>query len=152
MDEEGDARNGKMKHNYIYIGCFVSLNILFARLADFSNNRLPKIIKNPHITFSYMPHAVNEALFGEDVRLTVTGYGNDGENEGVSVVMQSENTELAEMIKRIEVPHITVSVSETGRPVNTRRLLFRPIEPFEMAAEFGGYSKFGRIELKAPLI
>lgn len=43
---------------------------------------LPKTIRDPHVTFAYMPRTVDETLFGEEMAIKMIGYGNDGRNEG----------------------------------------------------------------------
>ena len=55
--------------------------------------------------------------------------------------METDSAKLSALMNQIEVPHITLSVSETGEPVNTRFLEFRPIEPICLTAVFGGYTK-----------
>lgn len=38
----------------------------------------------------------------------------------------------------IPMPHITLSVSRTGKPVNSRNLHFAPMTPFTIERIFGG--------------
>ena len=97
---------------------------------------------NPHVTLSYMPNDAHEGLFGKTQRILVTGYANDGRNEGVSVEFVGEPTDadFAGMAQGVAVPHITLSVSSDGKSVDTGSLDFEPLdEPFELTGTYGGY-------------
>lgn len=134
-----------MSHPYIYIGCFVpedEMSIVFSRLGE---PRLEKAIAFPHVTFKYRPAEVDESLFGEKLAIRIVGYGIDGSNEGVRVELSTENAAISRMIGCIAVPHITLSVSGTGKPVNTKFLRFSSAEPFEIVGYFGGYTAGGGV-------
>ena len=73
------------------------------------------------------------------------GYGNNGLNEGLKVYLKADNPAIQNMIDHIEVPHITIAVSNEGRPVNTKGLVFENINPIEMEGEYGGYAKWGGV-------
>lgn len=130
-----------MPHPYRYVGCFVDREELFEKIKELKPKPLYRIIERPHITFEYKPLSVDETLFGEKILVRITGYGNNGENEGLKVELFSENPKIQEMVGRIEVPHITLSVSEKGEPVNTRFLSFEPTSPIEIIGVYGGYKK-----------
>lgn len=126
---------------YVYTGCFVSQEELL-RAADVpSAERLENLIPQPHVTFQYRPGAVDTSLFGKRVGIRAVGYGNDGTNEGLQVELSSEDPVLRRMIADIPTPHITISVSGTGKPVNTRHLTFQPIKPVELKGTFGAMAK-----------
>lgn len=131
-----------MKKNltFEYVGCFFEWSVLDKVLENIEHIRLDRQIKYPHITFSYMPEFIDETLWGEKVRVRITGYGNDGENEGFKVELVSEDGKLQKEFAEIEVPHITISVSETGKPINTRYLEYIPVEPVEVEGVYGGYN------------
>ena len=128
-----------MEKKYKYVGCFVSQDLLFEKVNAFSGERLSKVIDEPHVTFSYRPAEVDETLFGTDIDVEVYAYGNDGVNEGVKVRLSTQNETLSSAIADISVPHITLSVSDEGKAVNTRLLEFAPIAPFPLAGVYGGY-------------
>ena len=88
-------------------------------------------IEIPHITFSYKPDKVEESLFGTAVRVWITGYGNDGRNEGLKVKLECEDPVLQKMSEQIKIPHITLAVSKGEKAVNTSRLKFEPVEPMD---------------------
>lgn len=124
---------------YKYIGCFIDYDALHKAIAHLPQARLAKVIEHPHVTFAYRPDCVDTALFGEPIALTVVGYGNDGINEGLLVEVQTKNAVLQAMADDIAVPHITLSISEDGKAVNTAKLTFSPIAPFGLCGHFGGY-------------
>ena len=123
----------------IYTGAFVSTSLIGERFVG----TLSKTIANQHVTFAFKPSSdvqdvINRHL-GEDVRITAIGYGNDGENEGLKVKVESESEELNRLIEAIDIPHITISVGENGKPVNTKTLDFKPIKPFQIKGTLGNY-------------
>ena len=134
-----------MARQYHYIGCFVRPDELFRHMDVISTGHLDRVIQTPHITFEYKPETVDESLFGNRIGVQIMGYGNDGENEGVRVALHSEDKRLRKMIQNIPTPHITVTVSNTGKSVNTRFLEFYPISSFEIEGVFGGYDSEGNI-------
>lgn len=122
-----------------YIGCFFDRDELFRKVAHIRRDPLPNEKQSPHITFVYAPEHVPVELFGQTVSVMVTGYGNDGHNEGLQVTLKGDHPAINEMIARIPVPHITLAVSDDGQAVNTRYIPFAPIEPFELVGYFGGH-------------
>lgn len=72
--------------------------------------------------------------------MEVIGYGADDDNEGLLVRLKSANPKLQKKFEEIEKPHITLSISQKGKAVNTRFLDFKPIEkPFSFTMIYGGY-------------
>lgn len=124
---------------YKYIGCFLDFEKLHKAIAHLPQQRLSRLIAHPHVTFAYRPESVDTALFGEKIALTVTGYGNDGVNEGLLVEVHTKNATLQKMADGIAVPHITLSLGAAGEAVDTAKLKFSPIAPFELCGLFGGY-------------
>ena len=101
--------------------------------------KLDRIIQNQHVTFGFRTE-YPIYLQGQRVTLLVTGYGNDGQNEAYSV-------ELADWVKTEYVgsskPHITLSVSSSGKPVDSWKLDFQPIDPFTIIGTFGYFDRSG---------
>jgi len=127
-----------MQDKYRYIGWFVDRRELM-RLAPGREKRLQRIIRAPHVTYRYRPDSVDLTLFGRSITLEAVGYGNNGENEGLQVRLVSADPQMQAMFAEIGRPHITLSVSRQGEPVNTAYLTFEPIEPFTITGTFGGY-------------
>jgi len=128
----------------VYTGVFFNLSELFNKFnANIGEPRLARIIENPHVTFAYQPKEINPALFGELVTFRVIGYANDGKNQGLQVELVDAAQSVREEYYKIETPHITVSIGEGCRAVNTAHLDFRPIEnPFTISGFFGGLCSF----------
>ena len=117
----------------LYVGAFVDSRELVEKLEKngVERNILFRPVQKPHVTFQYRPKEIDESLLGEKVNIRVVGYGCDGENEGVAVELTCENEKVRKLSEKVKIPHITLSVSEDGRPANTRYLGFTPIErPF----------------------
>jgi hypothetical protein len=120
----------------IYTGVFFTASNIYAKITP----ALSKKIDNPHVTVRFRPESVDKRLFGAEVAASVVGYACDGRNEGWRVELHSDNVALQDMLDRIAVPHITLSVSEDGQPVDTAKLHFHAIKPFAIAGgKFGGF-------------
>lgn len=126
---------------YIYTGVFFQFDEIRKDL-DFycTSNRLAKVIEHPHVTFTYKPDEVHPELFGREVVFRVVGYANDGKNQGIKVKVARMATDLLSEYETIKVPHITISVSADGKPVDTANLHFEDIEEtFCIAGRYGAY-------------
>ena len=117
----------------IYTGAFVDSKELEHKLEEYGVERtkLWRQIKDTHVTFQFRPADVDESLFGLPVDIRVIGYGVNTQNEGLLVEVTCANETVQKLCDKVEVPHITLSVSEDGKPVNTRYVGFAPIKtPF----------------------
>ncbi len=128
------------RKKYIFTGAFISATQLDKLTEALQREKLPRSIRFPHVTFAYRPETVDESMFGTEILVRAVGYGSDGANEGLKVELFTDKSELCALIKQIPLPHITLSVGETGQPVNTRFIHFDEITPFEFIAIFGGYN------------
>lgn len=138
-----------MNHPFIYVGCFVKLGDLHSAISPIRRDPLENDIQDPHITFAYKPKEVDQSLFGKSIRIKAVGYGNDGQNEGLKVQLESDDPSIQAMVAQIEIPHITISVSPEGRPVNTKNLDFTAIHAIELEGTYGGYAKWGEVIVRA---
>jgi hypothetical protein len=134
-----------MNHPFIYVGCFVDFHVFQNAINGIRSNPLKNDIQYPHITFAYRPNEVDQSLFGTTIQFHIVGYGNNGKNEGVKVELSSSEPALQRMIEKLQTPHITIAVSSRGKPVDTRMLHFKEIEPITLTGEYGGYSKWGEV-------
>lgn len=134
-----------MEHDFHYIGCFLDPEELAGKLDIPGRKPLACPIRCPHVTFAYRPKAVDRKLFGQRVTVTVTGYGCDGQNEGLRVTLCCADAGVMALAEKIPVPHITLSVSPDSQSVQTRYLDFAPIEPFTLTGVFGGFTTEGPI-------
>lgn len=117
----------------IYEGFFVIDNL---------DHELQKDIENKHVTTEFRPANSHEHLYGTEATFIVTGYGNDSVNEGYSVKLaHCDNDELIELYNNIAIPHITLSVSLEGKPVNTANLEFNEhkYDGTTIRCKFGGF-------------
>ena len=103
-------------------------------------SKLAKNIEYKHVTTEFKPARSHEDLYGITARFAITGYGNDDKNEGYLVKLVScESDELVELFNSISVPHITLSTSIDGKPVNTKNLNFDSFDGGIITATFGGF-------------
>ena len=130
-----------------YIGCFYDQELILQKAKIHSNERLYRSIKHPHTTFFYRPETVPYDMFGSIVTVRVTGYARDSENEAFLVEFENLPKGLEELASQIKTPHITISVSKTGEPVNSGNLKFTPIAPFLLSGIFGGMDENGTVHI-----
>lgn len=129
---------------YIYIGIFVDfINLQMFTNDNITKERLPRLIMKPHVTFAFRPTEYNPDLIGKLAMLKVVGYACDGKNQGLQVMMEeTSNPEILAEFKKIKNPHITLSTSEDGKPVDTGKMKFEPIDnPFYIMDTYDGFSK-----------
>lgn len=132
-----------------YTGCFLGPELLQKCLKGYSRQTLSRKIANPHVTFAYHPETVPSELFGQTVTVRAIGYGCDGENEALLVEFDDLPEPLRLYAEAIAVPHITLSISESGKAVNSRMLNFNPITPFVLDGVFGGMDEAGTVHTEA---
>ena len=111
--------------------------------------RLTTVIANQHVTHVFRPSTVDKSFLGKKVAVKLLGYANDGVNEGYSVSVSSADENLHEALKSILVPHITLSVSESGKPVDTQKLDFKPVDKCEtIIGSYGVFCDDGRVHFE----
>lgn len=128
----------------VYTGVFVDSKDLTHKLSmhGVKRTKLWREIPNTHVTFQYRPETVDESLFGCPVYIRVVGYGVNSQNEGLLVEVICANKEVQKLCEQVAVPHITLSVSEDGKPVNTRYVDFVRIEnPFVIQGVYNAFRK-----------
>lgn len=118
--------------NLIYLGVFLDAMI---------NGTLAHQIQFEHVTHLFRPDPamVNQSFFGKKVDVQVIGYGNNGLNEGLLVSLRAADPDLQAALDQIKVPHITLSVSETGKPADTAKLKFTRIDGKTFSGTYGGF-------------
>lgn len=141
------------------------------KLLEFQKEKLPKVVANLHCTFKFKPTRKEtqdffEALGNREISLKVVGYASDGKNSGFEVELPKDlkNVYLnrqkidldGEIIERVTPPHITVSMSEDGKAVNTGFLEFEKLEnPFYISGKAGVFAidkdkGYSRVEYENP--
>ena len=131
-----------------YIGCFLPQEVILEKAAQYHADRLYRCIGNPHVTFAFQPDTIPYEAFGNLVTVKVVSYGRDEENEAFGVELEELPEGLLPLYRQIEVPHITISVSRDGKPVNSRYLPYEPITPFVLQGVFGGMGTDGIVYTK----
>ena len=130
----------KIQKKVKYTGVFVDPDELFDKVGY----RLDHRVDSPHVTTAFKPGAdqINLGKLGAEAKITAIGYGNDGENEGLLVRVESDYPVVQEACDALKTPHITLSVSENGHARNTAFLDFQPLsKPFEVTGRYGVYVK-----------
>ena len=145
--------NQVIKRTVIYEGLFVYewndvCEGMVRQETPFECATLENPINNPHITVVYRPAIDHNDFYGADVYAVVRGYGNDGINEGYLVELipgdgkKARNIEFCKLLCDIKTPHITLSVSNDGKPVDTNKLTFETLpmnEQFVLECRFGAF-------------
>lgn len=104
-------------------------------------------VEKQHVTTAFRPETAHAALYGQKATFRVVGYGNNGINEGFLVKLEScDSDTLRNLISKVKVPHITLSVSDGGRPVDTARLTFESVDGPLVETVFGGFMEGGEIK------
>ena len=97
-------------------------------------NKLDRVNDEIHLTLKYKPNdnEIFNDVVGKTFELYLIGYGNDGINAGFEI-------ELSEELKPyyinydeddssiIKIPHITSSLKEDAKAVNTKNIKFVPL-------------------------
>lgn len=126
--------------NIIYVGIFFAKEEIKKIKKKNYGTPLENDIKNKHVTIAFKPTEFDTSLFGEIVEVTIVGYGNNGKNEGVKVEIKSDN----KILKSVNVPHITLSVGNGGKPVDTGKLLFEDVsDKVTLKGKIGYFSPEG---------
>ena len=112
-------------------------------------NRLERVNNILHCTFKYKPSdkEIFDDIVGKNFDIYIVGYGNDGMNSGFEVVLPSELMKYYINFDEnnpdvIKIPHITASLSEGAKAVNTKNLIFKRLEkPIKITGRFGYWIK-----------
>lgn len=115
---------------------------IFFEKSDILTGTLPNQINNPHVTYGYKAEYPIEKLQGVPVTVDLIGYDNDRVNEAY-LVRIPEWTKEFYTDSGAEQPHITISLSDIGRVVDSGVLVFRPITPIQIRGHFGYFDKNG---------
>ena len=118
-----------------YIGLFFDKSIVEKAPCGYTY----KIIDNPHITFHFRPSEdeIPYELIGKSFTVKIVGFGLNEKAAGWRVELPEE---LKPFYKGQKNVHITTSVSEIGKPVDTGSIeRWAPVPEFEITGEFNGF-------------
>ena len=99
---------------------------------------LARPVESPHVTFGFRQPFPLE-LLGQSCDIHYIGYADDGDNQALAVSLPDW---VQSYYGGAEQPHITISVSEQGKPVNSANLDFESIAEYE-AMETGIFGYYG---------
>ena len=84
--------------------------------------KLSRKMENPHVTMVFRPtehQAIPEDVLGTRVQVVITHEGCDEKNHGYKVMVPLH---IWKYYKNDATPHLTISISEDGKPVDTANL------------------------------
>lgn len=127
------------------------------KLIERQGEKLPKKAKNMHCTFKYQPSEAEikkfSELLGKDIILKVVGYCSNGKNSGYEVELSPEQDSVYANVHNVDTgkpvptvkrvtPHITVSMEEDAKAINTGTLPFsrEGFEPFIIHGRAGFFT------------
>ncbi len=108
---------------------------------------LPIVNDKYHCTLKYRPsdEEIFDSVVGNEVEILLVGYACDGKNSGFEIVLPYDaeryntNYDSEGMLK---TPHITASLSEDARAVDTANLDFKPLDkPIAVKGRYGYWIK-----------
>ena len=128
-----------------------------AKLIERQGEKLPKEVKDMHCTFKYQPSETEiekfSELLGKEITLMVVGYWSDGKNSGYEIELSPEQEEAYTNAHSVDrggpvptvertTPHITVSMADGAKAVDTGRLPFsrEGFEPFIIHGKAGFFT------------
>lgn len=127
-----------IKTETLYEGFFFELDEDKFMDSPWPNSKLEHRIDTPHITVFYKPSKLHDYYYGKRGLFELYEYGCDGKNEGYKVrYIESDWVAVPRLFNLVDIPHVTVSVSDDGKPKDTKNLDFKPCETYRYEAVFG---------------
>ena len=131
-----------------YEGIFFEADMV-ELIHSLEKEKLPKVNDEIHCTFKYHPtiDEVFNDIVGKKFEVYLVGYGNDGQNSGFEVLFPDELKDYyinfdEQNPSMLKTPHITASLAEGAKAVNTKNLSFKPLEkPVKLVGKFGYWIK-----------
>lgn len=122
----------------LYEGFFFELDEDELMYSPWSKPKLENRIDTPHITVYYKPSELHEHYYGKRGLFELYEYGCDDKNEGYKVrYIKSDSIDVPWLFNLVDIPHVTISVSDDGKPKDTKNLDFKPCEIYRYEAVFG---------------
>ena len=132
-------------------------------LVEAQRIKLDSVIQNMHCTFQYRPEfEFPEEIVGKEYSVKVIGYGADDNNSGFQVELPQEikqyyvnrkTVKNGSEIPRVEeiIPHITVSIAQGAKPIDTGNLDFKKIEEsFYIKGRMGYFLEGEKVSYQQP--
>lgn len=125
--------------NVIYAGIFFDVNAVEAAVNQNGGVMLEKAITLPHVTLAFRPSTEDmqklQPLLGKEVEVKLDEFAYNDRNAGFQVSIITPNGVVEDFLKG-KLPHITTSVGQDGRPVDTPKLFdgsFEGVNSVQMA-------------------
>jgi hypothetical protein len=134
----------KINPEMMYHGFFIDSDELIQKLEGIERVPLKRRILTPHVTLKFQPEVedVHEDKFGEPVRIKVVGYGNNGKNEGLEVEVETFDPIFQDLVEKVPVQHITLSLADGALAQDTSGIEFHRLdEQFYIDAVYGATDK-----------
>lgn len=142
-----------VKDQMIYSGLFINPDEIYSKFPTNLSHR----IRDPHVTVAYRPDVDKVFLdsLNSSADITVIGYGNNGENEGLLVKVKASDPIIQKTLDERVDPnrlgeikpvrmHITTSIADGAEAVRTKELNFLPLEnPVKLTGNFKIFRKDG---------
>lgn len=120
-----------MENKIIYAGIFFDLATVEAAVGQNGGVVLEKEITLPHVTLAFRPSNEDmqklQLLLGKEVEVSLDEFAYNNRNAGFRVSVITPDSVVSNFLKG-KLPHITTSVSQEGRPVDTPRLFDESFE------------------------
>lgn len=127
-----------VKTEILYEGFFFELDEDELMYSPWTNSKLEHRIDTPHITVYYKPSELHDYYYGKRGLFELYKYGCDDKNEGYKVrYIKSDCIDVPWLFNLVDIPHVTISVSDDGKPKDTKNLDFKPCETYRYEAVFG---------------
>ena len=111
--------------NIIYTGIFFDFAAVEAAVSQNGGVTLEKAIALPHVTLVFRPSDVElqklHSLVGKKIEVSLDEFAYNDRNAGFRVSVITPDSVVNNFLKG-KLPHITTSVSQEGRPVETPKL------------------------------
>lgn len=118
------------------------------KIKSLEKEHLPVTNDQVHCTFKYHPNEdeLFDNLLGKTFEIKLIGYASNGKNSGFEIELPSKLRDYYinydETTGKLKVPHITVSLAEDAKAVNTKKLKFIPLpKKQKILGKFGYWIK-----------
>ena len=112
--------------NVIYAGVFFDSTAVEAAVGQNGGVVLEKVISLPHVTLAFRPSdeemQMLQLLLGKEIEVSLDEFAYNNRNAGFKVSIVTPDCVVVNDFLKGKLPHITTSVSQEGRPVETPKL------------------------------
>ena len=114
-----------MENQIIYAGIFFDVDAVEAAVNQNGGISLEKEIALPHVTLAFRPSNEDmqklQGLLGKEIKVKLDEFAYNDKNAGFKVSVVTPDGVVENFLKG-KLPHITTSIGQNGRPVETPKL------------------------------